>query len=377
MDDTALSQPARRGFYRPELDALRFFAFLCIFFLHTLSRANIGAIAGRIDLRDVLTDSLKFAVSLFFLLSGYLITALLAMEKESAGHVHLAAFYRRRIARIWPLYYSFILAVLLAGTVVSKLRPSGWALAAFTFLSGNWFLSRIGGMTGGLGILWSVNIEEQFYLLWPLLIQLGRGRSWKLSSAGILACSYLILLGFGLTGRYSDLTLRFNTLVEMQYFAGGALLAATLPRDGLDIPLILRPLIALSGLCCWAAGVRLFSRFYGAGMQTVPAWWGPSALYGCVLAGCVLLFLSFYGMSPRWLPRPLLWLGKISYGLYVYHSLILALLPGFPSGRGYLVARLAVALLSTILIAGISYRWLEKPFLRWRERFTFVPNRPV
>ena len=353
---------------------MRFFAFLCIFFHHTLSRSSMDAIASHAGLRSIIADSLKFAVSLFFLLSGYLITTLLVVEKESTGRVHLGDFYRRRIARIWPLYYSFIVVVLLVGIVVARVRPSGWALLAFILMSGNWFVSHAGGMTGGLGILWSVNVEEQFYLFWPPLIKYGGGRRWRVISAGILLCSYVVLLWFGVLGRNSDLTLRFNTLVEMQFFAAGALLAGWLPRDGIKIPLVLRLLLAVSGLCCWVGGVRFFTDRI---VQTIPTWWAPIALYGSVMAGCLVLFLSFYGMPPRWLPRPLLWLGKVSYGLYVYHSLVLALMPRWPSGRGYAAARLGAELLLTILIAGVSYHWLELPFLRWKKRFTFVPNRPV
>ncbi len=334
----------------------------------------MDAIASHAELRSIIADSLKFAVSLFFLLSGYLITTLLMVEKESTGRVHLGDFYRRRIARIWPLYYSFIVVVLLVGIVAARVRPSGWALLAFILMIGNWFVSHVGGMTGGLGILWSVNVEEQFYLFWPPLIKYGGGRRWRLISAGILLCSYVVLLWFGLLGRNSDLTLRFNTLVEMQFFAAGALLAGWLPRDGIKIPLVLRLVLAVSGLCCWVGGVRFFTERI---MQTIPAWWAPIALYGSVMAGCLVLFLSFYGMPLRWLPRPLLWLGKVSYGLYVYHSLVLALMPRWPSGRGYAAARLGIELLLTTLIAGISYHWLELPFLRWKKRFTFVPNRPV
>jgi peptidoglycan/LPS O-acetylase OafA/YrhL len=376
-ENAALTRNSRRGFYRPELDAMRFFAFLCIFFHHTLSRPSISAIGAPADLRGALTDGLKFAVSLFFLLSGYLITTLLTLEKDSTGRVHLGAFYIRRVARIWPLYYSFIVVVLLAGTVVTRVLPSASALVAFTFLSGNWFVSQVGGMAGGLGILWSVNIEEQFYLFWPLSIKFGGEWGRRLIPAVILACSYLILLWFGALGHYSDLTLRFNTLVEMQFFAAGALLAGMLSPNGLEIPIILRPLLALLGVCCWAGGVRFFSRFNGTGLQTIPAWWAPGALYGCVLAGCVALFLSFYGIPRQCLPKPLLWLGKVSYGLYVYHSLVLALMPPWPSGRVYAAMRLGVELMLTILIAWFSYHWFERPFLRWRERFTFVPNRPA
>ena len=105
----------------------------------------------------------------------------------------------------------------------------------------------------------------------------------------------------------------------------------------------------------------------------------PSALYACVLAGCVALFFSFFGMSRKWFPRPLLWLGKISYGLYVYHVLVITLMSRFFLGRDHnpfvSIAHRGIDLLLTIFLASLSYHWLERPFLRWKESVTFVPNR--
>jgi peptidoglycan/LPS O-acetylase OafA/YrhL len=112
---------------------------------------------------------------------------------------------------------------------------------------------------------------------------------------------------------------------------------------------------------------------------SLPAWWWPSALYACVLAGCVAIFLSFSGIPTRFIPPKILWLGKISYGLYVYHALVLTLTPRPPVAWRHQaivsVARLCFELSISILLAGLSYHWLEQPFLRWKERITFVRNR--
>jgi peptidoglycan/LPS O-acetylase OafA/YrhL len=84
-------------------------------------------------------------------------------------------------------------------------------------------------------------------------------------------------------------------------------------------------------------------------------------------------------MPGRLIPQPIRWLGKISYGLYVYHVLVLTLTPRWPATwehRASLTGlRLCLQLSIAILIAGLSYHWLELPFLRWKERITFVPNR--
>jgi peptidoglycan/LPS O-acetylase OafA/YrhL len=375
VEKGALRHARPQRFYRPELDAMRFFAFLCVFFHHTVSRASVGAPISPYPFRDVFTDSLKYAVSLFFLLSGYLITTLLKIEQESIGKVDLRAFYGRRIARIWPLYYSFLVIVLLVAIAVPRELPVSGALLAFLFFSGNWFIDVAGGAVGGLGILWSVNVEEQFYLFWPLLIRFGRSRQGRVIPAVILICSYVILIVYGILRLNSDVALRFNTLIEMQFFAAGGILAIWLPRAGLKIPLPLRLMLVLSGLSSWIVGDRWLTIFGKTEIRTIPMWWAPAALYGCVLIGCVALFLGFFGLPRRWLPTPLLWLGKISYGLYLYHSLVRALMPRWQSGK-YGAIRLGLELLITILISGVSYHWLEVPFLRWKRRITLVPNRP-
>jgi peptidoglycan/LPS O-acetylase OafA/YrhL len=158
--DSPLSQviPASRPrFYRPELDAMRFFAFICVFIHHAFTRSAPHMITSRFQVENALPMSLKHAVSLFFLLSGYLITVLLKIEQQFSGTVHVAAFFKGRVARIWPLYYTFISLVVLIGLRANRIEPSRGALAAnFVFL-GNWFLIAGGASSiGALGILWSV-----------------------------------------------------------------------------------------------------------------------------------------------------------------------------------------------------------------------------
>ena len=367
----------QQDFYRPELDAMRFFAFLCIFLHHTLTQPAAAHMAKYLTIRNNFAVSAKFAVSLFFMLSGYLISTLLEMEKERTGKVHLAEFYKRRIARIWPLYYAFTILVLLIGTIVPHVLPSGQAVAASTFFAGNWFLIFGGsGFIGGLGILWSVNVEEQFYVIWPLIAKYSDRRTFISAATAILITAYIVLAVFGMRGIISDLSLRFNTLVEMQFFAAGALLAIYLPRQGPRLPAGLRILLASIGILLWMGGTRFFGEMVPVSLS---AWWEPAALYACVLAGCIALFISFIGIPSRFIPPKIQWLGKISYGLYVYHALVLTLTPRPPVAWRYqailAVARLCLELSIAVLLAGLSYRWLEAPFLRWKERVTFIHNR--
>jgi peptidoglycan/LPS O-acetylase OafA/YrhL len=112
-----------------------------------------------------IASSGRFGVQLFFLLSGYLITSLLLREKEVTGHINVRAFYVRRILRIWPLYF-FVLTLAALWPWSGRLPLSYFA--GFLLLAGNWIVVLFGVADSWAIILWSVSIEEQFYLLWPL-----------------------------------------------------------------------------------------------------------------------------------------------------------------------------------------------------------------
>jgi peptidoglycan/LPS O-acetylase OafA/YrhL len=116
-----------------------------------------------------------------------------------------------------------------------------------------------------------------------------------------------------------------------------------------------------------------------------------AAGYTFIATGCLLLFVSFLGLLPRWVPKPLVYLGKISYGLYVFHMLSLSVFwrlfwfsenqrSSLQTGSGIILGARAVLILllslgMTVMCATLSYRFLERPFLAMKERFTFVRSR--
>src|ERR1700688_3352464 len=171
-----------RPFYRPELDVLRFFAFLGVYVVHivdypiefleqhhvphTLAQATMAMATGG-----------AYGVDVFFILSAYLITELLLREKETMGHLNVPAFYLRRVLRIWPLYF---LALLIAA-YVPFFNPHGEFgpryVTAFLLFMGNWSFVWFGWITSVAVPLWSVSVEEQFYLFWPPIVaRLSRGQ---------------------------------------------------------------------------------------------------------------------------------------------------------------------------------------------------------
>jgi peptidoglycan/LPS O-acetylase OafA/YrhL len=209
---------ATKRFYRPELDLLRLLAFALVFLAHgpRLGHSSVSWRQALFAAYNNGADSGIYGLCLFFFLSSYLITELLLREQETTGTVHLASFYRRRILRIWPLYY---LAVGLSALCPLLLPDSrfNWHQILYLLL----FVGYLGKDVSGQsvwGVLWSISVEELFYALWPWLVRWGRTTLiWV--SLGLIVLSPFI----GTSQRQADFW--YNPLAHFLFFAGGALTA--------------------------------------------------------------------------------------------------------------------------------------------------------
>ena len=363
----------KKRYYRPELDVLRFFAFFCVFAHHTLNVKSLGGHFGAVA--TSVEVSLSFAVSLFFMLSAFLITTLLDLELECNGRIHVQAFYVRRTTRIWPLYYVFLCINLAIGMYLFSWRMSSSFVAAWLLMVGNWYMILQHAVLTPVTVLWSVNIEEQFYLFCPWIVAVFRRKGLIAFSMATITISMATLFWMGHRHIVDDNSLRFNTLVELQYFAVGTVVAILIRRRDLTVSPFVRATLFSLGFVCWISGTY----FFDSRCQTAHLfWWSPASEYALVNLGCLAFFFSFYGLSLGKAMRPFIYLGKISYGLYLYHILFAVMVRGmFPDhdGVAYKLARVSLSLGLTIITASASYAWLEKPFLRLKERFTFVPSR--
>lgn len=152
---------ARGRYYRPELDMLRFAAFLATFLWHRMIFVPADPTADY--WAWTLGTGGAFGVPVFFLLSGFLIVELLLREREQTGKVHVGAFYVRRALRIWPLYFASFYGLVLLNQVVPGIStndPQVWA--AFSLFLGNWWVSLNGWIAGPVDPLWSISVEEQY-----------------------------------------------------------------------------------------------------------------------------------------------------------------------------------------------------------------------
>ncbi len=354
------------AFYRPELDALRFAAFLAVFWFHRMdyepAARNWGLLVGTIG---------AFGVPVFFLLSAFLIAELLLRERERTGRVHAGAFYIRRMLRIWPLYFAAFFGLALLERVlpgVGSRAPGAWA--AFTFFCGNWWITRHGWIAGATDPLWSISVEEQFYLAVPWLVWFGgrRALGWV---AGLLpAVSLATVVWYARHDAPGDHGEWTNSLVQLQFFGAGALLALCLRGRAPSFGRLGRAAAAGLGFLCWAAAL-LFCRVRSWDPHPSPG--QAFAGWALVLTGAVLFFLAALGMPGRWVPGWLRYLGRISYGLYVFHSLLFFLVFERAGVRGWSGTLVVLAL--SIGAAHLSFRYFERPFLRLKARFTFVAVR--
>ncbi len=332
--------------YRPEIDGLRAIAVLSVVLYH----AGIGPGAG-------------FAgVDVFFVISGYLITALLHKEWTRSGRIDLFGFYARRMRRIVPALIVVVTCTVIASTMLlspygeqHKLAQS--AVASLLFVANFHFQATSGGYFDGdsallpLLHLWSLAVEEQFYLLWPLaLIGLLRRPKSTAPAIAILAIASLALAEYLVrndpSAAFYQMPPRFWELA-----LGGlvALQPSRQMRDGRTL--------ASVGIVVLLAGLFIPVVHFPA-LGALPA-----------VAGSALLLRGIHGSAPSgwvgaWLrSRPMVFFGLISYSLYLWHWPLLAIDRATRIGPSPLAVRVLLAICAVVL-AWLSYRFVEKPFRR-------------
>ena len=288
----------------------------------------------------------------------------------------------RRILRIWPLYFAMIGVGWFYGLFSPAHTVSlAWG-AALTLLFTNWYTIGHGYPPGFLFPLWSISLEEQFYLLWPCIVKYLSPGSLLGVSTMLLTAAYLTLARLLHQGQTLDPGIWVNSLVQFQFFALGTITAIVLRGR---VPNLSKPVrwgLFVAGLLCLrAAQAAVYSddRVLPHTFQHI------APRYFIALPGCLFLFFSCLQLPDGKLQKPFIYLGKISYGLYVFHVLWLGLakdvIGHFTGDRIHPLASqlgvMAIALPATIATAMLSYRYLESPFLRFKKRFTVVRSRPI
>jgi peptidoglycan/LPS O-acetylase OafA/YrhL len=316
----------------------------------------------------------QIGVDVFFVLSGFLITSLLLRERDRTNRVSLTNFWRRRALRLLPaLGCALVLAVALSLVAAPAMRHSTVAAVPFVLAYvENWAMALGPPHSGGLlAHTWSLAVEEQFYIVWPLI-----GVAWLCATAdrrraarvvGAIAVADALYFLVALA-RWSPQRAIFATDAHAFGLLAGSALALWIHRDG---PATLaqgrsrrRLEVAGGASAVLVVGLACFGR-----LDLVVL---PATAAACALVASLVLVPS--GSLVRvfaW--SPLLWVGRRSYGIYLYH---------FPLAAAFAVGRhrpgmqdavaVSVCVAVSVLLAAASYRWIETPFLRRKDRLGTV-----
>lgn len=344
--------------YNPALDGLRGIAISMVMVFHATPNLLTGGFIG---------------VDIFFVLSGFLITMLLIKEYEAEGQISLRQFYFRRALRLAPalllllVVFSCASLIVLSGPRLHQFLTD--AIITFAYLS-NWARAFNIHPPDFLGHTWSLAIEEQFYLVWPIFLVamtkwLHARKFWLALALGIAGCAvmwriYLLVNNATPMRLYNGLDTRADSLMIGSGLAIALSLNSVRTYFAKDRSLILSLLAVIA-----AATICLFA-IYGQWDQSAMFYWGYSLtaiMSAIVIADAVQTNES---MLFRVLSYPLLvWLGSISYGLYLWH---------FPVYRVLLangVEQINVLWLGSIItlaIAACSFYTMEKYFLQFKYR---------
>ncbi|MEZ6197855.1 MAG: acyltransferase [Planctomycetota bacterium] len=335
------------------LDGLRAFSILAVLWHHGLSRQ--GEVEG-------LASRGYHGVGLFFAISGFLISTLLLRERESRGRIDFRAFFMRRALRIFPLYYAVLLAHVVLVPLVHGDDPRGALffenLPRHAVYLSNWCEND------SFGHAWSLACEEQFYLVWPWVLILLAGWRPLAGVLGLWATKFAVARAVEARDLDPDgFLVRLLANVPDAILAG--IVAAFLLHGGRS-----------HRICRVVLGARVAPLLAGVLVVLVLASRWHDESYAILPVAFAILVASVVIREDH-LARPLLGapplrhLGRVSYGVYLVHIMVLA---AVARGAGEFLppasaGRFAVALGASWLVAAISFRWFERPFLELKSRF--------
>lgn len=359
--------------YYPQLDAIRGLSFLAVFFFHA---CKPPVAANGLQAFGVFVYSqLPLSIDVFFILSSFLLTLLGINEYNLRGNFSFKNYFIRRALRIWPLYYlimffSFVVLKWLHGYTGQQitLPPAGWYL----FFISNFYMA---GHVFFLRLLWTLSVEEQFYLFWGLcLLWFQKYLGWVIVTLAIVSVVFNVIA----TTKNADVY--FNTLTYVIDMMTGAFAAYSITKHNWIITVTNKLKGAGSFLFYLVLPLMLIIFFFldsntsGVSKDLV------SLLFR-------LLFIMYTGMviidqmtnTQRILDlsanRFLIYSGKISYGLYCFHGIVITfgMLAFKKTGQqfpGLIIAFLLLAL--TFAVASASYYWIERPFLKLKDKMSRI-----
>ena len=371
--------------YFKGLNGLRFFAALAVILTHVeLVKARCGV--ANLWQTKLFTELGSLGVYFFFVLSGFLITYLLFVEREKTGSVNVKNFYLRRVFRIWPLYY---LTMFLGFFVYPNIQFFEIPNYSQSFLENFWgnfwfYLFIFPNMAFSLypsvphiGQSWSIGVEEQFYLLWPWLIKKIKA-SFKAISVFIaivliIKVSVVLLRNYyGLyTGPFAVFT-RFLAMSKLECMAIGGLGAYVLYyRSAIWLKYTYHKVTQIIG---YLGVVFLLMVDYTFVQDMIHMVY--SLFFLIIIVNVSSNPKPIFSLHNSWLEQ----LGKISYGIYMFHfaivyttiNLMAPIFEGNTDGVVFNFLAYAISIGMTVLISWMSYEFIEKRFILKKNKFSSV-----
>lgn len=360
--------------YFPHLDGLRFLAFFLVFMYHCYYEVPLQGKDNFIYLGfHKLWENGDLGVNFFFTLSGFLITYLLLFEEKQLGSFNISGFYWRRSLRIWPLYFTtvifgFFIFRILVNSVGGEIEETAnvWY---YLFFFGN-FNSIFNGapVSGSLAVLWSLAIEEQFYLFWPILLFL-----FKKHRLALFIILILISLGFRAMYLHQHEVIFYHTLSVMSDLVIGSWLGwwcfeNKMQKEGMP------PVSRINNMLIYLVGVLLI--LFRKELFVLPALVILERLVFALFFAFIIYEQTFFKHSLFKIGsfKIISYWGKFTYGLYCLHIPAMVFTEGFAMIGGVhestwwvFYGKTISTFFLSLIFCRLSFRYIEGPFLRLKE----------
>ena len=371
----------KKRIYFENLDGLRFLCFLSVFFFHSFHTEYADIRESKIYhvVKWDIFGNGNLGVNFFFVLSGFLITFLLIEEKKLNGQISLRKFWIRRVLRIWPLFYfcvffGFVIFPFLKQLFGQIPNETANPFYYLIFLNNFDFIKKGLPDSSVLGVLWSIAVEEQFYLIWPIILFLFPVKKLWIPFTVIMVINLVFRAHYNYYQMHEFHTI--SCIGDMTIGAIGAWLVNESQKfkeriTNLSKAEIIVIYLLFAGIFFFRdellivnPTIRIFERIF--------------------IAVCILFIIleqtfarhSFFKMSDF---KTISKLGVITYGLYCLHfiGILLAISITKKAGINTTIWQVffietPLALLLSIFISKLSYRYYETPFLKLKDRFAFI-----
>jgi peptidoglycan/LPS O-acetylase OafA/YrhL len=363
------------------LDGLRFFCFLSVFFYHSFTTSFdyiLNNPAYHFIKKDIFGNG-NLGVNFFFVLSGFLITYLLIEEKRMNSTIDLKKFWMRRILRIWPLYFfcvffGFVLFPLIKTYFGQTSTETAHPISYLFFVSNFDLLSNGLPDASVLGVLWSIAVEEQFYFIWPIILSVFPVKRYWIPFLGIMIVHFVFRATYN-----TEMMHEYHSLSCMGDLTIGALGAWLIHMSA-------KFKQGIENASRWMIGLLYMAFIAMFFFRDEMIYYLPfTKVFERSFIAIIILFIILEQTYSKasWIKMSKLRifsnLGRITYGLYCLHFIAILIVISITRKLHMntefwqvMILETVLALGTSILISMVSYRFFEKPFLKLKNRFAYI-----